>query len=935
MSNELYFLNGSITANGIKNKDWNTHPMGNPENWPQELKTVLATLFRSKQPMFLFWSKSAFCFYNDSYLPTFGDGLKYIGEEGKKSWGDIWPIIKPKINQVLNGGEATWDIDHYIPLKRNGQYNDAYWTYSYSPILSSNGEVKGVISTALETTEQIISRKKLKTNEAKMRGILEGSTDYVAAVDLEGRLMLFNSALGDECFKVYGKYPKVGDHISSVFGETHNQNDNFDHAWHRAIDGESFTTVDKYDFDGLARYFQISYSPIRDEDGILIGTTKTARDITKFKNNEDALIESESSFRALSETMPQIVWTADSKGYLQYINPKGEDYTGRKKEECLGNGILSSIHRDDIKGLLKKWGKAVSTKKPLNIECRLKSRAGTYKWFLFRALPYASKNESNTLKWVGTSTNIHNHKTLLEQLSKSEERLNLALESGHIGLWDWSLRTNQVYMSNTCSKAWELNDRKDTLTLDDCMELVHENDRDNVWDSFFLSAHTGKPYDIDYRLAPGKKEETTWINAKGKCFLNKYGRLSRITGVVINITKKKQATLELQKAKADAESANKLKSAFLANMSHEIRTPLGVIAGFTDLLRSEQIKKSDKKQYSDIVSRTTTQLSTIIDDILDLSKVEAGQLATEINDVPLDKLIKEVVAALKVKAKDKKIRLKTELQDIKGITIGTDPTRISQILFNLIGNAIKFTSEGSVTVEATMRDKVVRIYIADTGIGVSLEKQRLLFKPFSQIDPSITRKFGGTGLGLTLSKKLAKVLHGDILLISSKPGKGSVFCLEIEDQGTKILTNQKLMDDHAAKKFQNILENELSGRKVLVVEDVKENQILFNKFLTDKGVTVEFADNGQIGFDMAMKGEYDCVLMDIQMPILDGYSAAQMLRSNGYKKPIIALTAHAMTEAKDQCIKSGCNDFITKPLNVRSLYQKIHDLTDPRNSAHS
>lgn len=929
MHNELYFLNESITAKTIKNKNWDIHPMGPPEGWPKELKTVLAILFRSKQPMFLFWGKDAFCFYNDSYLPTFEQGLKHIGEEGKKSWGDIWPIIKPKINQVLNGGEATWDIDHYVPLKRNGVYDDAYWTYSYSPILDNNNEVLGVFSTGLETTDQVISRKNLKTSEAKMRGILEGSTDYVAALDLAGYVMLFNSALGDECFKVYGRYPKVGDHISMVFGETHEQNDSFEKSWQRAINGESFTTIDKYDFDGINRYFQITYSPIRDEDGVLIGTTKNARDITKFKNNEDALRESESSFRALSETMPQIVWTADSRGLLQYINPKGADYTGRPTEECLGNGILSSIHRDDMKNFLKKWKAAVDTRKSLSIECRLKSRAGTYKWFLFRALIYSSKSENNTWKWVGTCTNIHNHKILLEQLSKSEERLNLALESGHIGLWDWSLSKNQVYMSHTCSQAWELGNKNKNLTLDACIELVHEDDRANVWDSFFLSAHTGKHYDIDYRLANDKDGETTWINAKGKCFLNKYGRLARVTGVVINVTNNKRATIELQKAKADAESANKLKSAFLANMSHEIRTPLGVIAGFTDLLRSEQIKKSEKKQYSDIVSRTTTQLSTIIDDILDLSKVEAGELTTQIEDVAIDKLIKEVVSALRVKAKERNIVLKTELSDIKGITIGTDPIRTSQILFNLIGNAIKFTSNGSVSVEATISGNSVRFYVIDTGIGISKDKQKLLFKPFSQIDPSITRQFGGSGLGLTLSKKLANVLRGDIVLISSEPSKGSVFCLEIEDQGTKILSVQNL-EQKSESKSTSELNEKISGRRVLLVEDVKENQILFSKFLTDRGAFVEFADNGEIGVEMAMKGEFDCVLMDIQMPIMDGFSAAKYLRSRGYEKPIIALTAHAMNEAKDQCLESGCNDFITKPLNAASLYRKIHDLTEPK-----
>ena len=290
MSKDLYFLNNSQTSNAIADKDWANHPMGKPGDWPPELKTFLAMMFRSKQPMFIFWGRKNYCFYNDSYLPTFGRKamLNFIGEEAKKSWGSIWSIIKPKVNQVLDGGEPTWNIDHYIPIIRDGKLDDAYWTYSYTPILNPEGEVLGVYSTGLETTEQVVSQKKLKTNEAKLRGILEGSTDYIAAVDLEGHFMLFNSALGNECFRVYGRYPKTGDHIDTVFGETHSQDDQFDKSWERAIRGESFTSVDKYELGEKTRYFQITYSPIRDEDGILIGTTKIARDITKFKNYEDA-----------------------------------------------------------------------------------------------------------------------------------------------------------------------------------------------------------------------------------------------------------------------------------------------------------------------------------------------------------------------------------------------------------------------------------------------------------------------------------------------------------------------------------------------------------------------------------------------------------------------------------------------------------------------
>lgn len=930
MPRELYFLNNSKTSNSLKQKNWEEHPLGAPEKWPQELKTVLSLIQNSKQPMVIFWSNKAYCFYNDSYFNFIQKkvDINSIGEKASIAWKNIWPTIESKVNKVLSGGEATWNQDQNIPLARNGEVEDRYWTYSYNPIKGADGKTNGVLSTSQETTEQVVQRQRLETSEAKLRGILEGSTDYVVALDLEGYFMVFNSALAEECLRVYGRAPQVGDHVSTVFGETHSQSELFDISWERAIKGECFTTEDSYEFDGEKRFFQITYSPIRGEDGVLIGTTKSARDITAYKKNENALRESESSFRALSETMPQIVWTADSSGHLKYVNKKGEDFTGRPIEECLGGDILESIHKMDRNRLLSGWGKALKTKKPFTTECRLRNKSGSYKWFLFRALPYLSSNEEADFRWVGTCTNIHNHKILLEKLSKSEERLNLALESGKIGLWDWNNQTDKVYMSHTCLQAWELKKSKLPLTLVNCMNLIHEYDQGAVWEAFFLSAHTGKTYDVDYRLKCDSDQLPTWINGKGRCFQDSNGRLSKITGVVLDITKKKQATLEIQKAKAEAESANRLKSSFLANMSHEIRTPLGVIAGFTDLLRSDELKKSEKKYYSDIVGRTTNQLSTIIDDILDLSKVEAGQLKTECQDVHMERLIDEVVAALKVKANEKNIILKTELSDIAGMRIGTDPTRVSQILYNLIGNSIKFTSKGSISLEATYRAGDLRIYIADTGIGIKPEQREMLFKPFSQVDATITRKFGGTGLGLTLSKKLANALGGDLILLSSTPDKGSVFCVQLKDQGSSILRHQVPKESKKSIKTTKArISKQIFGKRILVIEDAKENQVLFNKYLTDKGMVVEIAENGELGYEKAMSGEFDCVLMDIQMPILDGYSATKKLRSHGYKKPIIALTAHAMSEAKDQCLSSGCDDYITKPLNVDDLYGKIQTLT--------
>lgn len=392
---------------------------------------------------------------------------------------------------------------------------------------------------------------------------------------------------------------------------------------------------------------------------------------------------------------------------------------------------------------------------------------------------------------------------------------------------------------------------------------------------------------------------------------------------------------ELQIAKDEAERANQLKSAFLANMSHEIRTPLGAMLGFSDLLRDPGLSTLERSNYIDILTRNGEQLSFIINDILDLSKVEAGHLALEFGKVTSKTLGEEVVSLLSVKAKEKDLELVFECDPTTPEVITTDQMRLRQILVNLVGNAIKFTHQGSVSIrsygETSADGKQVKLNyeIKDTGIGISKEHIEQLFERFVQADNSMTRRFGGTGLGLALSRRLARSLGGDVTIVSSLEGKGTVFKIMVADQPDKLSAAEETAQANG-KKESKLTPNMLDDVNVLVVDDSPDNQELLSAFLENYGAKVDLAENGLAGCKKALGGNFDVIIMDIQMPEMDGYTATQKLRSAGYEKPIIALTAHAMSEVRRKCLNVGCNDHLSKPINsadlVRTVARHVHEM---------
>ncbi|MBX3407212.1 MAG: response regulator [Phycisphaeraceae bacterium] len=389
-------------------------------------------------------------------------------------------------------------------------------------------------------------------------------------------------------------------------------------------------------------------------------------------------------------------------------------------------------------------------------------------------------------------------------------------------------------------------------------------------------------------------------------------------------------TAELEVARASAETANRAKSVFLANMSHEIRTPMTAILGYTDLLRVGGISPGEGQEYVSIIRRNGEHLLSVINDILDLSKIEAQMLTVERNQVRLCALVAEVAATLRVRAAEKGLSLEVEYVFPVPEAIISDPIRIRQILVNLVGNAVKFTDRGGVTIRVRsdaelLAKSQIAIDVVDTGIGLEPEQLERLFRPFTQADESITRRFGGTGLGLNISRRLAKALGGDIA-VSSAPGRGSTFSVTL---GTGDLSGVRMIADareavvSAPSETQHAAPAEVSGR-VLLAEDGADNSRLITAILRRHGAEMHVVHDGVEAVRAATEAmssgrPFDLVLLDMQMPVLDGYQAAARLRKNGVRTPIIALTAHAMADDRQKCLDAGCDDYAAKPIDRDAL----------------
>jgi len=501
----------------------------------------------------------------------------------------------------------------------------------------------------------------------------------------------------------------------------------------------------------------------------------------------------------------------------------------------------------------------------------------------------------------------------------SETRLREAQKLANLGHFEVSFDTRKVEISEEASRIMSVKPEKASFNY--LMQSIHPDDFKAVTSVIRDVVESKQAKNIDFRIKSTKGFK--FINAHFYVGKTHNGKASRLLATIQDITQRKNVEYELRKAKDLAEESLKMRERFLANISHDIRTPMNGIIGLTNLLL-EKVDDEEQRDYLKAIKSSGDNLLVIINDLLDLSKIQSGQLKFEEISFEIEEHLDTMLKLLRIKAQEKNIDLLFEFNEQIPKILKGDKYRLNQILVNLIGNALKFTEKGYVKLsvdllQETKEEAVLIFNISDTGIGIPPVKHDFIFESFTQANIDTERKYGGTGLGLSICKQLVELQGGKIWL-KSEVNKGSTFSLT--------LTYKKDME--AVKEQSNLQVNDMSAidwsnKRVLLVEDNKVNILLAKKVLSNWGLQIEIAENGQEAVDKAMLSHFDVILMDLQMPVMDGYEATRIIREEYKSKiPIIVMTASAMREELEKCMFQGMNDYITKPFQSEELFRMLN-----------
>ncbi|MFC4211211.1 PAS domain S-box protein [Pedobacter lithocola] len=655
----------------------------------------------------------------------------------------------------------------------------------------------------------------------------------------------------------------------------------------------------------------------KDEHGRPLRVVGTHTDITPIKHTEQELEQRVRQFKSLSENIPGVIYEyeyrEDGTDGLRYISPAIKRVFGITPDEFW---FQKYITPDDQERINQKQEHSMTTLEPFYDETEITIPGLNTRWYAMHS-SYSYTDQNNSKVFTGFMSDITERKAIEESLRINEEKYRSILANMKLGLLEVDNEGKITYANNSfCYMSGytmpELIGKfTDKLFLsEDSSEAEREKWRNR-------EKGLGDAYEVETKDKKGNKK---WWLISGAPRYNDKAELVGSIGIHLDITDQKIQETDLVEARIEAEQSAHSKEIFLANMSHEIRTPMNAIMSMASQLAKTNLEPQ-QEFYLETIHTASKNLLVIINDVLDLSKIDAGKLSLENIGFNLIDVLQNAMQVITHKGEEKGLDLNNFHFDgnINKVLIG-DPYRLNQILLNLMTNAVKFTEKGSVDLICKViadkpNSQVIHFSVVDTGIGMEESFVKHLFEKFSQEYESVSRKYGGTGLGMSICKELVEQMGGEIF-VESKKGVGSTISFIIEFQ-------KGATEDMPEKAETEFSEDFLVGRKVLVTDDNDLNRLVASILLLDYGATVMVAENGEIAIDMISKENFDVILMDIQMPIMNGYETTRKIRKTGSNIPIIALTASAIKGEREKCIACGMNDYITKPINEEEFLKTI------------
>ena len=786
-----------------------------------------------------------------------------------------------------------------------------------------NGKVIGGIESFEDMTDQFATQEALEKESYLMNTLLEYIPDRLYFKDLESRfLKVSKSTAINHGFRDPAEL--VGKTDKDLFSGQHSEKANLDEQ-HIIKTGQPLIEIEEKETreDGTETWALSSKMPMLDMRGKVVGIFGISSDITERKRAEEELERSKALLDVTGKMAKVGGWELDIRTLA--INWTEETYRIHElptDSRPILEDAINYYHPEDRPKLENAIQRAIKQGEPYDMEVRFITAKGKHLWINTMCRPI--QENGKTVRLLGTFQDITEQRALQDEIMEREELLNKITSSAQDAIIVIDNHGNVVFWNSSAEKIFGY--KKE--------EIAGKNFHNLLVPGKYYEAHRmgfSKFKKCGQGNAVGTTIELDALRKGGQNFpvelslssVNVKGEWHAV-GMIRDITERKESERRIEEAIINAESANRAKSEFLANMSHEIRTPMNAILGFSEILEEQLREDPQKHEYIKGIRNSGKGLLGLINDILDLSKIEAGKL--DINYEPINPfaIIEEIRQIFLAKTSKKKLDFHIHVDPGLPQSLLFDETRLRQVLFNLIGNAVKFTSKGGVTVNVKSEDcneehshVDISMEVIDTGIGIPEKELQLIFEPFRQKEGQSTRKYGGTGLGLSITQRLIGIMGGT-MEVSSTPGKGSTFTVFLPEIQVAALseTTSEIEESQEKISFQN--------PRILLVEDIESNQKVIAGYLESQQINIVVAENGSIGVDKAREEHPDLILMDMQMPVMDGYEATRLIKKDAQLKhiPVVALTASTM-KSDEVKIANLCEGYLRKPVTKAQLISEL------------